>query len=258
MDRYKNNLTKPARGRLSSPLLAALGKFMDKVDIALDIWNESLCKKISVGELFSRNPVVHKWKAPFRTLLLRESISWRLHDLLCQSKVLSDSDHLLGARILLRSSFETLALLVYLNNLMTGVVKGNLSYSEFSNKTTKMLLGSRNKATSYESINILTIITKADKKYQGILKSYEELSESVHPNYDGLSKGYSEMDHIEYETTFSNRWCAIFSKKHNDRIALCIDTFVEEYNKVWDNAFNELESWMEQNDEELEAQRDEA
>jgi hypothetical protein len=231
---------------------------MDKVDVALDMWSKSLCEKISLAELYSRNPVAHKWKAPFRTLILRESISWRLHDLLCQSKSLSDAKHLLGARILLRSSFETLALLVYLNKLMDNVVKGTLSYSEFSDKTTQMLLGSRDKSTSYESVNILTVIARADKKYQGLLKSYQELSESVHPNYDGLSKGYSIVDHEEYETVFSNRWASIFALKHNERISLCIDTFLMEYNNVWNAAFIELEVWMEKNDEVLALQAGDA
>jgi hypothetical protein len=224
---------------------------MDKVDIALDMWSKSLCEKISVAELYSRNPVVHKWKAPFRALVLRESISWRLHDLLCQSKYLSDAKHLLGARILLRSSFETLALLVYLNKLMDNVVKGTLSYSEFSDKTTQILLGSKDKSTSYESVNILTVIKRADQKYQGLLKSYQELSESVHPNYDGLSNGYSIIDHEEHETVFTNRWSSIFALKHNERISLCIDTFIMENNNVWNAAFIELESWMEKNDEAL-------
>ena len=231
---------------------------MDKVDIALDMWSKSLCEKISVAELYSRNPVVHKWKAPFRALVLRESISWRMHDLLCQSKYLSDAKHLLGARILLRSSFETLALLVYLNKLMDNVVKGTLSYSEFSDKTTQIILGSKDESTSYKSVNILTVIERADKKYQGLLKSYQELSESVHPNYDGLSNGYSIIDHEEHETVFANRWSSIFALKHNERISLCIETFIIEYNNVWNAAFIELESWIEKNDEILASQASDA
>ena len=130
---------------------------MDSIDKALAEWRKSLCEPVDVGGLLTRNPVEHKWKATFRSLSLREAISWRLQDLLYQSKLLSNADHLLGARILLRSALETLAVLIYLNQLMRKVVSGDLDFHTFSDKTTILLLGSRDESTHYQSINIVTM-----------------------------------------------------------------------------------------------------
>ena len=87
---------------------------------------------IPVAGLFSRNSAAYKWKAPFRCWLLREAASWRMTDLLTQSYALHQQGHCLGARILLRSAFETLATLIYLNHKMRQVVNDKLNFRLFS------------------------------------------------------------------------------------------------------------------------------
>ncbi len=170
---------------------------MTDIDRALAALKSSLCREVDVGGLFARSRVVHKWKAPWRALLLRESVAWRLQDLLEQSRLLSKSSGVLGARILLRSAFETLAVLVYLNMAMRGVVAGTLNFHAFSDKTTRLLLGSRDKTTSVESINIMSVLQSADKRYPGLETWYAALSESAHPNYEGMVLGYSVVGPAE-------------------------------------------------------------
>lgn len=225
---------------------------MDQIDKALEEWRESLCESVDVGGLLSRNPIVHKWKAPFRSLSLREAASWRLQDLLYQSKLLSDKNQLLGARILLRSAFETLAVLIHLNQLMRKVVSGEIDFHVFSDKTTTLLLGSRDESTPYKSLNIVTILQKCDRKYPGLFEIYEGLCESAHPNYEGLSGGYSKIDHENHVTLYSNRWADLFATSQNHGISLCIDTFFHEYNDEWLEAMLNLENWIEVNDDKLE------
>jgi len=96
---------------------------MNAVEQNLANWKESLLPSIPVGGLLSRNPVAYEWKAPFRVWMLREAVFWRLHDLMTQSYGLYQQGHGLGARILLRSGFESLATLIYLNRLMQQVVE---------------------------------------------------------------------------------------------------------------------------------------
>jgi hypothetical protein len=168
---------------------------MDSIDMALEEWRQSLCQSVDVGGLITRNPIAHKWKAPFRSLSLRESASWRTQDSLFQSKLLSDRKQLLGARILLRSAFETLAVLVHLTQLMRNVGAGELDFHAFSDKTTILLLGSRDGSTEFKSLNTVTILQKSDRRYLGIFEIYEGLCESAHPNHEGLSGGYSQIDH---------------------------------------------------------------
>jgi len=90
-----------------------------------------------------------------RSLELRETVSWRLHDLFAQSYSLYQQDHMLGARILLRSGFETLATLIYLNQLTQQVLDGKLSFHTWGDRTRTLLLGSRNNPEMPKSINIL-------------------------------------------------------------------------------------------------------
>ncbi|CUX04291.1 conserved hypothetical protein [Agrobacterium fabacearum S56] len=226
---------------------------MDPIEQNLVNWKESLFASIPVGGLLSRNSVVYKWKAAFRIWMLREAIFWRLSDLMTQSYALHKQGHGLGARILLRSGFETLATLIYLNQLMQDVLEAKLNFHTFGEKTAVLLLGSRNNADMPYSLNIVTVLNKCDKRYPGIMALYADLSESSHPSYEGLCMGYSKIDHEEYETHFSNRWMEIFGSRHLGSMELCMETFHHEYNDVWPCLIEKLEGWIEANDAELEA-----
>jgi hypothetical protein len=230
---------------------------LNAIEQNLANWKASLFPKIPVGGLLARNPVAHKWKAPFRSMMLREAAFWRVHDLMTQSYRLHVLEHGLGARILLRSGFETLASLVYLNLLMQQVIDGKLNFHVFGHKTTLLLLGSRNDEMMPRSINIVTVLEKCDKRYPGLMAIYADLSESAHPSYEGLCSGYSTINHDEYETTFSNRWMELHGGRHLDSMMLCMGTFHHEYDEVWGSLFEKLETWVETNNEKLEATKDE-
>lgn len=226
---------------------------MNSIEQNLANWKDSLFLSIPVAGLLSRNPVAYKWKSAFRSWMLREAAFWRVHDLLNQSYVLHQQGHGLGARILLRSAFESLATLVYLNQLTQQVLDGKLNFHVFSQKTSTLLLGSRNDTTPLKSINILTVLEKCEKRYPGLMSLYADLSESAHPSYEGLCTGYSTINHSEYETTFSNRWMELYGDRHLDSMDLCMGTFHHEYNDVWGDLIVKLENWIEANDAELEA-----
>lgn len=226
---------------------------MRPVDMSLAAWKTSLRTSVDIGDLFSRNPLAHKWKAPYRSLALRVGLAWRTQDLLEQSLLLYDSDHLLGARILLRSAFETVSVLIYLNQLTRKVLSGALDFHEFSEKTSTLLLGSRDSSTPYESLNIVTILEKCDARYPGIKDLYAALSETAHPNYKGTSIGYSVIDRENYVTTFSNQWRSMYGKGHIDLIVMCTKIFYAQYNDEWQDAFEKLEGWIAENDTHLES-----
>lgn len=225
----------------------------DPIEQVLAGWKSSLPAKVEVSGLFARNATAHKWKAPFRSLNLREAVFWRLHDLLSQSYALHQQEHGLGARILLRSGFETVAQLIYLNQLTVSVLDGTLNFHAFSEKTSTLLLGSRNETTMRKSINVVTVLEKCDKRYPGLMTLYADLSESAHPNYEGTCVGYSTVDHDAHEIAFSNRWMEMYGDKHLKSMELCMIIFEGEYNEIWPSLFEELEQWIEKNDTELEA-----
>lgn len=226
---------------------------MKELDRALTELKNSLCKEIDVGGLFARSAVAHKWKAPWRALLLREAVAWRVQDLLEQSNTLHAQKAILGARILLRSAFETLSVLIYLNQSIRSVLSGSENFHEFSERTTKLLLGSRDKSTSYESINILTVLRKANKRYPGLEEWYGALSESAHPNHEGMVLGYCKNDSKNFVTHFENRWNDSYGSSHSNAIIACLGVFEHEYNDEWTDAIEALEKWIEEHDEHLEA-----
>lgn len=229
---------------------------MDELEQNLANWGGSLFPSIPVGGLLSRNPVAYKWKSLYRVWMLRELAFWREHDLMVQSYALHQHGYGLGARILLRSGFETLATLIYVNLLMQQVLDGKLNFHVFGEKTSLLLLGSRNNDKMPDAINILTILAKCDKRYPGLMKTYENLSESAHPNYEGLMDGYSTTNCDEYETTFSNRWMELHGERHPEAMMLCMEIFHHEYDAMWPGLMEQLEKWVEANDAELEATKD--
>ena len=228
---------------------------MPDLAAALLALKSSLCRENDVGGLLTRSAVAHKWKAPWRALLLRESVAWRLQDLLEQSLVLSRGGGVLGARILLRSAFETLAVLLYLNKSMRSVVALNLDFHVFSEKTSCLLVGSRDKSTNHEQISILTVLDGANKRYPGLRDWYADLSESAHPNYEGMLLGYSTADKDNRITNFRNRWNDLYGKTHEDALGACLTVFLFEYNEESTDALEALEKWIELHDAELEASK---
>ncbi|TCK28981.1 hypothetical protein EV667_2998 [Ancylobacter aquaticus] len=220
---------------------------MNTVEEKLASWGASLPATIEVAGLLARNPVVYKWKSPFRSVALREGLFWRVHDLMMQSHALFEDGHGLGARILLRSGFETAALLIHLNQITQMVIEGKLPFEDFNRKTSQLLLGSRRTTSSIQSINIVTIIEKVEKNYPGLTEIYAGLSEVAHPNYEGVIYGYPRIIRCDYATKFENRWNALVFD-HLDLMDICMGAFEFEYNSVWPDLINELERWIEAND----------
>lgn len=230
---------------------------MEYITKILDEWEPVLKKEVNLGGLFTRDPVAHKWKVTYRVVVLRELVFWRSIDLLRQMVLLAENNHILGARILLRSSLETIAVLVYLNVKMQDVVEGKIPFHEFCEKVLKLMLGSKDKSTSISSINVVTIVTKhCERKYPGIAKIYADLSESAHPNYEGICNGYSKVDERDYSTHFGNRWSEIYGDNLETSIFPILKILEDEFNDVFVSAFNALEEWLVLNDERLGSEKD--
>ena len=191
-------------------------------------------------------------------MMLREAVFWRLSDLMSQSYLLHQQQNGLGARILLRSGLETVSTLIYLNQITQLVLDEKLNFHEFSDKTRTRLLGSRNKLTNYNSLNIITVLEKCDARYPGLKSHYANLSESAHPSYEGLCMGYSKFDRGEYEANFSNRWMQLYGEHHLRTMELCMEIFHLEYDLVWTDLIVKLEGWIETNDSNLEKTKTEA
>lgn len=78
---------------------------------------------------------------------------------------------------MLRGLFETLALTYYITDKLQ-----NSKPENFSEVVSSIAFGSRKPDSKYKSINILTCIDKASKRFSNLRKGYDALSEIVHPN----------------------------------------------------------------------------
>lgn len=186
---------------------------------------------------------------------MREVVHWRVTDLLEQALALHKQGHGLGARILLRSALETLVVLIYLNQQMTNVLDGKLSFFKFDTVTTKLVLGSKDDSTGIGAVHIMDVIRSSSKKYDFIEEMYGALSESAHPNYEGMSAGYTRIDHKADTVEFCDRWMERYGTGFPHYVMLCLKIFHHEYNEVWCAQFEQLEKWLEANDTQLEAER---
>lgn len=168
--------------------------------------------------------------------------------MLTQSHQLHTNGHGLGARILLRSGLETLSTLIYLNQKIKMVVENNLKFEDFSKLTAELALGSKNDTSMPDPVSVLKTLDKSDQQYPGLRSLYDGLSESAHPNFEGLVWGYSKVNHNECETNFSNRWMEIYGKRHLDNLDLCMEIYHIEYDQIWPNRVEKLEQWIVEND----------
>ena len=211
------------------------------------------CMVIGCIRIDKRSKVAQKWKAMFRSITLRETLLYRTHDLLTQSLKLHHQAHTLGARILLRSAFETSAVLIYLNQMTNKVLNGELDFQDFDAKTARLLTGPKDGSTELDNVNIMTCLRHADKQYEGILKLFGVLSETAHPSFEGMMRGYVTIDHDEMVANFSNCWHERYGQNHLLMMQTCMVALEYEYGRVWPELYEKLEKWLEANDNKLEA-----
>lgn len=230
---------------------------MDNIRERVLSWSQSLPKEVSVGSLFSRCSIAHKWKAPFRSILIRESSLWRMSDLGNSFVQLVDSGNILASRIILRSACETAALLAYLNKKTSDLMVRKITIDEFDNVTKVLLLGGKNDGDYFDPVNVITAVTHFAKESPELLEIYNRLSEDSHPNACGMIYAYSDSNPEEFETHFKPK-IANSSATRNHTIAsadLIFHCYEGQYNLFWPQRFEALEQWLRDNDGELESHR---
>lgn len=141
---------------------------------------------------------------PFKVLSLREPLLCRIVDLVEASLELCKADKGMGAAILARAVLEATAVLFALVEGVEGIAKGK-DVGDFEQRLNAMLVGSRNRKTPVDAINILTHIKKMDKTFEGILEHYDLLSELAHPNFDGVLNSYAQLGSGKFELIVGRR-----------------------------------------------------
>ena len=125
---------------------------------------------------------------------------------------------------------------------------------EFDEVTRKLLMGSRDGNTKVQAVNILSVLRQSEKAHEGLTEMHEKLSESTHPNYDGVLYGYSTANPKEMETRFSNRWYKNYWREQQPAEDYVYAVFEHEYNVVSHSNLLDLEQWLRDNNERLQAE----
>lgn len=137
-----------------------------------------------------------KAKLPFFTTCLRECLLYRATELGQSACDTTKAGELVSAAVLIRALLEAVALLVLLDQRVREVVKSK-KIQELDDVVSRALVGCRNKATPLEAINVRTILGHASKRYEGLGRVYDELSEIAHPNWGGLLGAYGTLNKEE-------------------------------------------------------------
>jgi hypothetical protein len=226
------------------------GHISEVVEI-LDRWRASLSHEIPVAALLARCPIAYKWKAPFRCVVVREALLRRILALGESIVVLTNQKHHVGARILLRGAVEATALLEYIVQRMDALIKGSIEWEKFDELTMRLIVGRRDFG-DVEAVQILNAVRDAEKTYPGLKEIHDRLSETVHPNYDGVVGSFVKMDHEEHVAHLGD-----FAEERFGRVLVpyagyTLTAFQDSYNNRWVVAIERLEQWLRDNDDRLE------
>jgi hypothetical protein len=222
---------------------------------ALRRYEESLEKRIDISSLYQRNNTAHKWKVTFSVYAIRETSCWRFVDILRQAIFLSDTENILGARIMTRAAIETLASLVFINKKMENLVEGKIEFIPFCQAINSLFLGSRVNKDLPQTVNVLTMVENFEKVHKGIKKYFDDLCESAHPSYEGLTMGYAKINRKEFVADIGNFWAEKWGYIHEFPLRIAIEIFESEYNDIWKANFEKMEMWLVENDARLESER---
>lgn len=130
--------------------------------------------------------MVRLWKA---------ALAYRLTDIAGASLELLEKNRLVPGNILTRSVLETVASIHVLNKRMLNTKKPE-EFWDFVRFLWDAAFGSRDKSSKNEAMNVLTMLDRLDKKFEGrvIRHQYDHLSEYAHPNLKGGLMAYADID----------------------------------------------------------------
>ncbi len=134
-----------------------------------------------------------KAKLPFFTTCLRECLLFRITELGESACRTIKAGELVSGAVLVRALLEAVALIVLLDQRVRETIESG-DIQTLDDLVSRSLVGCRNKAIPLEAINVRTILGHATKKYEGLSKVYDELSEIAHPHWGGLLGAYGTLN----------------------------------------------------------------
>jgi len=143
--------------------------------------------------------ISHSSKVPYKILVVRESMLYRVADLAESSCYLLEKDNLVSSAVTIRSFQETVAAIFFVNRKMKKAIEDK-DICHLDDAIMRTLLGAKNNDDMPDPINVLTMIDKVSKEIPVFRKVYDDLSEISHLNWAGTTKLYSYPDPVKMIT----------------------------------------------------------
>lgn len=153
----------------------------------IDLLSENLPTRIDAASLSLVS------KLPLKALTYREASLWRCEELARSAYVSFAQGDVVAGIVLTRAFTETVSGVWYLMELVDRQVESGVE-PDLDDRLMRLLLGHRNRDDFPDAINVVTCLTRMDKRIPGILQAYATMSEYAHPNWSGTAFAYSSLD----------------------------------------------------------------
>lgn len=150
-------------------------------------------------------------KLPFKVLVYREALIWRMAELGRSAFQSFERDRLVSAIVLTRAAVETSAALWYLYSKVAVAVESN-AVDDIDNHLMKLLAGvatvapktdaSKADKTLPRPVKVGAFLKQVEKDIEGFSHQYGILSEYAHPNWSGTVLLYAKHDSENRLTDF--------------------------------------------------------
>jgi cation transport protein ChaC len=164
-----------------------LNSLMDEIRGRLELLESNLPTHVDGFALSTHT------KIPFKVLLYRDALIWRMTELSRAAFESFEGDKLGSAVILTRAAVETSAAQWYLWRKLNGAVQAR-TVGDIDKDLMKLVMGSKTNPDLPQAINVLTFIDHTSKDIDGFREQYDNLSEVAHPNWAGTTLLYSKPD----------------------------------------------------------------
>jgi hypothetical protein len=142
-------------------------------------------------------------KLPFKGLLYRAALIWRMAELSRGAFQNFENDKLALAILETRAAVETTAALWYLHAKLDATLKAGTIGDDVDDYLMKLSMGSRTDTDIMpQAISVLTFVDRVEKDVEGFRQQYDRLSEFAHPNWAGTALLYSKPDRPNLWTDF--------------------------------------------------------
>jgi hypothetical protein len=211
---------------------------MDEIRGRLELLESNLPKRIDAMAVSQAS------KLPFKVLLYREALIWRMVELGRNAFQSFEQDRLVSAIVLTRAAVETSAALWYLCDKVAVAVELD-TVGDLDDYLMKLVVGTatvpqNNTSTTDEAlprpVKVKAFLKQADKDIEGFSHQYGILSEYAHPNWAGTVLLYAKPDPENRLTEFGQN---IRKGDSTKRIGVCnlsvaLAMFERSYNRITD------------------------